>query len=154
MNLPMILSPTREAGSKFGSVWPPPLLGQRPLAVQIILLVVLPAAFGALCGAILGASKPLFNGLMLAATVGGIAGGFEHAGARSGLLRGIAGGVLFAGSLLVMFEARGLPALTPLPAPLPIVAVVYAVMGMPLGAFGGWLRGRSEDRRARMVDSR
>jgi hypothetical protein len=130
-------------------VWPPPLLGQRPFAAQIILVAVLPVAFGAVCGAVLGASQPWFNVLMLVAALGGIGGGFEHASARSGLLRGLVGGVLFAGSLLVTFEVRGVPALTPLPAGLPIMAVGYAVMGMPFGALGGWLRSRSEDRRAR-----
>lgn len=110
---------------------------------------MLPVAFGALCGAMLGTSKLWFNLLMLVATLGGIGGGFEHASARSGLRRGLASGVLFAGSLLVTFETRGVPALTPLPAALPVVAVVYAVMGMPLGALGGWLRGRSDGRRAR-----
>ena len=117
--------------------------------MQVIVAVVLPIGFGALCGAMLGASKLWFNLLMLVATLGGVGGGFEHASARSGLLRGLASGVLFAGSLLVTFELRGVPALTPLPAALPAVAVVYAVMGMPLGALGGWLRRRSEDRRAR-----
>lgn len=128
---------------------PPPLLGQRPRAAQILLVVVIPIAFGALCGAVLGASRPWFNILMLIATLGGVGGGFEHASARSGLLRGLAGGLLFAGALLTVFEVRGVPALTPLPAAMPIVALVYAVMGMPLGALGGWLRGRSESRQAR-----
>ena len=130
-------------------MWPPLLLVRRPLAVQVILVAVLPVAFGALCGAVLGSSQPWFNVLMLVATLGGIGGGFEHAGARSGLLRGLVSGMLFAGSLLVTFETRGVPALTPLPASLPAVSVGYAVMGMPLGALGGWLRRRSAGRRAR-----
>jgi hypothetical protein len=111
--------------------------------MQVFLVVVLPITFGALCGYVLGASKPWFNILMIVAGLGGIGGGFEHAGARPGLVRGIAGGVLFAGALLVAFEVRGVPALTPLPASLPIMAIGYAVMGTPLGALGGWLRGRS-----------
>jgi len=128
-------------------VWPPPLLRQRPLAVQLVITVVLPAAFGALCGTVLGVSALWFNVLMLAAGVGGVLGGFEHDGARSGFLRGLVGGVVFAASLLVTFDARGVRALAPLPASLPIMAVGYAIMGLPLGALGGWLRGRSEDRR-------
>jgi len=88
---------------------------------------------------------------MLVAGIGGILGGFEHATARDGALRGVVGGVLFAGPLLVTFEARGVPALVPLPASLPVMAVIYAVSGMPLGALGGWLRARSEARRARVV---
>lgn len=116
---------------------------------QFVGALVLPVVFGGICGAVLGASQLGFNLLMLAAGLGGVLGGFEHAAAREGLLRGIVGGVLFAGSLLAVFEIRGVPALVPLPAPLPVMAAIYAASGMPLGALGGWLRGRSEVRRAR-----
>ena len=111
--------------------------------MQVILAVVLPIAFGALCGFELGQSKAAFQILMLVAGLGGVGAGFEHAGPRGGVLRGLAGGVLFTSALMILFEARGLPALTPLPAALSVMAIVYAVMGMPLGAFGGWLRARS-----------
>ena len=96
-------------------MWPPPLFRQRPFVVQIIGALVLPVAFGALCGFVLGASQLGFNLLTLLAGIGGILNGFEHAGAREGVLRGLVGGVLFAGALLVIFAARGVPALTPLP---------------------------------------
>ena len=135
-------------------MWPPPLFRRRPLAAQLIGAVVLPVAFGALCGVVLGASASWFNLLMFIAGIGGILGGFEHADARQGLLRGLAGGVIFVGSLLVTFAARGVPALASLPASLPAMAVIYVVMGMPLGALGGWLRGRSEKRAAAAVDVR
>ncbi len=124
------------------SLWPPPLLRQRSRAVQIVLVVVLPIAFGALCGFELGTSALWFQILMLLAGLGGIGGGFEHAGAREGVLRGLAGGVVFISSLVVTFEARGVAAVAPLPGSLAITAIGYAVMGMPLGALGGWLRGR------------
>ena len=122
--------------------------------VQLVGAIVLPVVFGGICGAVLGASPLGFNLLMLAAGIGGVLGGFEHATAREGLLRGLVGGALFAGSLLLIFEARGVPALIPLPAPVPVMAVIYAVSGVPLGALGGWLRGRSEARRARAAAAR
>jgi hypothetical protein len=128
-------------------LWPPPLLAERPRPVQIFLVGVLPIAFGALCGYELGASATWFQILMLLAGLGGIGGGFEHASPRSGFLRGLVGGVLFIGSLVVVFKARGAPALAPLPAGLAITAIVYAAGGMPLGALGGWLRRRSLARR-------
>jgi len=118
---------------------------------QLVGAIVVPVVFGAICGAVLGAAQLGFNLLMLVAGIGGILGGFEHATARDGALRGLVGGVLFAGPLLLAFEARGVPALVPLPASLPVMAVIYAVSGMPLGALGGWLRARSEARRARVV---
>jgi hypothetical protein len=117
--------------------------------VQLVIAVVIPVAYGALCGAMLGMSAPVFNLLMLVAGIGGVLGGFEHPTPREGLVRGLVGGTLFAGALLAMFEARGAAALTPLPASPPVMAVIYAVSGPPLGALGGWLRGRSEARRAR-----
>ncbi|HEX3473437.1 MAG TPA: hypothetical protein VHT91_00275 [Kofleriaceae bacterium] len=126
----------------------PPLFRDRPRAVQVMLGLIAPLAFGALCGYLLGASQPWFNGMMLLAGIGGIGAGFEHLGARDGARRGIVGGVLFAAALLVWFSLRARPALVPLPLPLPAMAVVYAVMGAPLGALGGRLRQRSEDRRA------
>jgi len=125
------------------------LFRQRPAVVQIIGGLVLPPAFGALCGFMLGTSAPAYNVLMLLAGIGGVLNGFEHAGAREGVLRGLVGGVLFVAALVAIFELRGAPALVPLPAALPVMAVIYAVMGMPLGALGGWLRRRSEARRAR-----
>lgn len=116
--------------------------------MQLILAVVLPISFGGACGFVLGASQPWFGVLMLIAGVGGVAAGFEHGRARDGALRGIVGGTLFAGALLAVFEVLGAPALTPLPAAMPVMAVIYAVSGVPLGMLGGWLRGRTEDRRA------
>jgi hypothetical protein len=135
-------------------MWPPPLLRQRSVVVQIIGVLAIPVAYGAVCGAVLGASALWFNVLMLVATIGGVLGGFEHLGPRAGFLRGLLGGALFAGALLATFESRSLPARAPLPVTVPVMAVIYAVVGMPLGALGGWLRGRSEDRRARAAADR
>jgi hypothetical protein len=131
-----------------GGVKPPPLFRERPRAVQVVLGLVAPIASGALCGYLLGTSQPWFNILMLLAGVGGVGAGFEHPGPREGALRGIVGGVLFAAALLVCFSLRALPARVPLPLPLPGMVVVYAVMGAPLGALGGRLRRRADDRRA------
>ena len=126
----------------------PPLLRQRSLAAQVVLAVVAPVAFGALCGYVLGSSETAFNLLMLLAGVGGVLAGFDHLDARQGAIRGIVGGVLFTGALVVCFTVRGAPMLAHLPLALPGMAVLYAVMGVPLGALGGRLRGRAEARRA------
>jgi hypothetical protein len=116
--------------------------------VQIFFAVVAPLAFGALCGYELGRSQTVFQVLMLLAGIGGVAAGFEHPGPRPGVVRGFVGGALFVGALVATFEIRGLPALAPMPIPLPITALIYAAMGMPLGALGGWLRARSIARAA------
>jgi hypothetical protein len=136
-------------------VKPPPLLRDRPIAVQILLAVVLPIAFGALCGFELAHSRATFQILMLVAGIGGIGGGFEHPGPRAGAVRGVIGGVLFTTALVLVFDARGLPVLAPLPASLPITAIGYAAGGPLLGALGGWLRARSIARAtARREESR
>ena len=127
----------------------PPLLRQRSLAAQFVLAIVSPIVFGALCGYVLGSSEPGFHGLMLLAGIGGVLSGFEHLGARQGVIRGSVGGVLFTAALVICFAVRGAPALAYLPLPLAGMAVVYAVGGMPLGALGGWLRRRAEHRRVR-----
>ena len=127
---------------------PPPLFRQRPPAARFVGAIVLPVAFGAMCGFMLGTSGAWYGVLMLLAGLGGVAAGYEHAGAREGVVRGLVGAVLFVGALVAVFELRGVPALAPLPAALPVMAVFYAVTGLPLGALGGWLRKRSEDRRA------
>jgi hypothetical protein len=114
----------------------------------VVLVLVLPVAFGALCGYVLGSSEGGFNLLMLIAGLGGVGAGFDHRGARGGALRGLVGGVVFTAALLACFSARGLPALATLPLPLSRMAVIYAAMGVPLGALGGRLRVRAEARRA------
>lgn len=127
----------------------PPLLRERSLSAQLLLAVVSPIVFGALCGYVLGSSESGYNLLMLIAGVGGVLAGFEHLGPRQGAIRGIVGGVLFTSALVICFAVRGVPALAHLPLPLAGMAPIYAAMGMPLGALGGRLRRRAEDRRAR-----
>lgn len=129
-------------------MWPPPLLRERARTIQLVSLVVLPILFGALCGWLLGESEVAYQVVVALGILGGINAGFEHAGAREGLLRGIAGGVLFALAIVVVHEARGVEAAAELPADLGIMAAIYAVLGAAFGALGGWLRARREARSA------
>lgn len=125
-------------------MWPPPLLRERPRALQVVAVVVLPIVFGAICGWLLGESDTAYQVLVALGVIGGINAGFEHATVREGLLRGIAGGVLFAASIVVVHEIRGVEAAAELPADLGVMAVIYAVLGAAFGALGGWLRHRRE----------
>jgi len=127
-------------------VWPPPLLRDRPLAIQIVLAAVLPILFGVVCGVLLGESGLWFQIVVNAGGLGGVNAGFEHDGWRGGLLRGAIGGPLFAIALIATHEARGVPAQADLPVALPLMVIFYAAMGMPLGALGGWLRRRRSGR--------
>ncbi len=123
-------------------MWPPPLLRDRPFAVQVVLAAVLPIAFGAGCGVLYGASGLWFNIVVTAGALGGTSAGFEHDDWRGGFLRGASGGALFAIALYATHEARRVPALAHLPLALPLMAIFYAVMGIPFGVLGAWLRAR------------
>jgi hypothetical protein len=125
-------------------MWPPPLLRDRPLALQFILAGVLPVLFGVVCGVLLGASGLWFQIVITAGALGGMNAGYEHATLRGGFWRGISGGAVFACALYVTHAVRGVPALATLPLPLPAMAVFYAVMGTPFGVLGAWLRSRRE----------
>lgn len=128
-------------------MWPPPLLRECPRALQVVAVVILPILFGAICGWLLGESNVAYQVVVALGIVGGINSGFEHPGAREGLMRGIAGGVLFALAIVVVHEARGVEAAAHLPADLGIMAAIYAVLGAAFGALGGWLRARHDARR-------
>jgi hypothetical protein len=120
----------------------PPLLSSRPLPLQVLLAGFVPAAFGALCGWLLGVSEVAY--LVLAvpvAIVGGAAAGFEHTVPRQAAIRGLVGGGLFGGFILIVHELTGKAAKAHLPDPPVVLAVVTAVVGSGLGALGaGWRR--------------
>jgi hypothetical protein len=125
----------------------PPALSDRPPALRVALAGFVPAAFGALCGWMLGVSEVVY--LLLAvpvATLGGFLAGLEHRGAGSGARRGVVGGALFGGFILLVHELTGEEAEVELPDPPILLAVVTAVLGSALGALGGRLRARSEAR--------
>jgi hypothetical protein len=127
----------------------PPLLSQRPRPLQILLAGIVPAAFGALCGWMLGVSEVIY--LLLAvpvAILGGFAAGLEHAGAASGARRGFVGGLLFGGMLLIVHELTGDEAEAELPDPAILLVVVTTVLGTVLGSLGGRLRARREAKTA------
>src|SRR3954451_11209916 len=82
-----------------------PLLRTRPVPVQLLLVVLLPVAFGALCGWLLGVNKTWYLVLSILALLGGYAAGTEHKGAAEGALRGVIGGTLFGPSILLLNQA-------------------------------------------------
>ena len=95
----------------------------------------------------LGVSEVVY--LLLAvpvATLGGFLAGIEHRGAGSGARRGLAGGLLFCGFIVLVHELTGEPAEVELPDPPILLAVVTAVLGSALGALGGRFRARRERR--------
>jgi len=120
----------------------PPLLSSWPPAVQFVLVVGLPCAFGALCGILLGVSEVGY----LIASIIGVAGGFnaglEHPDGRAGALRGVAGGTQFGAFILIAHELEGSSAKADLPHPAILLVVVTAALGALLGYLGGRMRAR------------
>src|SRR3954451_18861707 len=123
-----------------------PLLRTRPVPVQILLAVVVPAAFGAICGWLLGVNKTAYLVLSILALLGGYAAGTEHKGAGQGALRGLLGGALFGGGILVVAELLDKEPKADLPHPRIWLLAITVGIGVILGALGGRSRaGYDED---------
>ena len=120
----------------------PTLLRDRTREAQIVLARVVPFAFGALVGIALGISAGLYWGLLALAAVGGVLAGLEHEDARGGARRGVIGGALFAAGLLIAHALSGADEKVSLGSFPLLLLVIDAVIGMGLGALGGWLRSR------------
>jgi hypothetical protein len=119
----------------------PPLLSSRPLALQVVLAGLVPAAFGSVCGWVLGVNKVAY--LILAvpvAILGGIAAGLEHEDRRSATIRGLIGGALFGGFILIVHELTGKEPKVELASPAIQLAVVTAIGGALLGRYGSRVR--------------
>ena len=133
-----------EVGSR--AVRLSPLMSERPPGVQVVLVVVVPAVYGAIVGLVLGWSEAVYVVLSLLAILGGIGAGFDHLGAAAGARRGLVGGALFGSFVLIAHELSGQDAEADLPDPAIVLVVVITLFGVALGALGGWLRARVERR--------
>jgi hypothetical protein len=69
--------------------------------------LILPSAFGLLCGLALGVSGALYLIGVLLALLGGIGGGAQYARRNDALLRGLVAGALFGAFILIGFELGG-----------------------------------------------
>ena len=121
---------------------PPPLLSQRPRAVQYVLANAVPTIFGLICGVVLGLSGGAYLGLQLLAALGGVAAGYEHRGAGEGAARGAIGGVQFGAAIVAVYAIGNINPKANIPHPAIILVVLTTVIGALLGALGGMLRAR------------
>src|SRR5215212_5684045 len=121
------------------------LLRTRPLPLQIVVAGVVPIVFGAICGWLLGENETAYLVLTLLAIAGGYLAGQEHVGAREGAIRGLVGGLLFGGAILLVHEATGKAPKADLPDPKIILVAITTVFGVVLGALGGRSRARKEE---------
>jgi hypothetical protein len=128
----------------------PPLFRDRPRPLQIILGGVVPFAFGAVVGVVLGVSSGAYWGLAALAGLGGVLAGFEHQDGWGGADRGLVGGALFALGILLAHAIAGTKAKVSLGSFPPLLIVIDAIFGILLGAIGGRL-GRAIWRRPAVV---
>ncbi len=113
-------------------------LRERPLLAQIVVAVVVPLAFGALCGYLVGVNEIAY--IALAGPVGILGGylaGMEHPSARDGLLRGLWGGLLFGSAILLVHNATGDEPKADLPDPEIVLVAITTVIGGLMGTLGG-----------------
>jgi hypothetical protein len=117
----------------------PPLFRDRPRAVQILLGGMVPFAFGAVVGVVLGISAAGYWALAALAGLGAILAGFEHQDGWGGADRGLVGGALFGAGILIAHAIAGTHAKVSLGSFPPLLIVIDAIAGMLLGALGGRL---------------
>jgi hypothetical protein len=124
----------------------PVYLLDRPLAVRILLVVLVPGIFGLICGFFLGHSKTVYIALQIIAGIGGYVAGFEHRSGREAALRGLTGGAFFGGGILLMHQITGDHEAVKLPEPAIILLAFTAGIGAILGAFGAGARATREEK--------
>jgi hypothetical protein len=117
-------------------------MAENPRPLQVLLVVVLPVAYGAVTGYFLGVSEGTYLVLSVLGVLGGIGAGFDHLGVAAGAKRGLLAGVLFGASILIAHEIHGAEAKAQLPDPAVILVVITTVLGVAFGALGGALRQR------------
>jgi hypothetical protein len=100
--------------------------------------ILLPSAFGLLCGLALGVSAPLYLIGVILALLGGIGGGAQYARRNDALIRSLVGGGLFGIFILLGFELGGeAEAKVDLPDP-HIVLLVFTVVPSVFLHWLGW----------------
>jgi hypothetical protein len=116
----------------------------RPLVARVIGVIVIPAVFGSLVGWMLGVSKPVYIGLNIVAAIGGYIAGWEHRSGKEAALRGLVGGLVFGGAILLMHELTGDTPKVKLQDPKIILLAFTGGIGAILAAFGASARATRE----------
>ena len=124
----------------------PVYLLDRPLALRLVLVVLVPTIFGLICGYFLGTSKTIYIVLQIVAATGGYVGGFEHRSRGEAAVRGFLGGAFFGAGILLMHELTGDAEKVKLPEPAIILLVFTAGIGAILAAFGASARATREEK--------
>src|SRR4051794_29409763 len=116
----------------------------RPVFMRFIAVVLIPGVFGLICGWMLGVSKPVYLGLQIVAAIGGYIAGWEHRSRREAALRGLVGGLVFGGAILLMHELTGEAPKVKLPHPPVVLMAFTSGIGAILASFGAGARATRE----------
>ena len=122
----------------------PPLMSEHPRPLQVVLVGVVPAVYGAITGYFLGVSEGTYLVLSVIGILGGVGAGLDHLGAAEGAKRGLAAGFIFGAAILIAHEIHGAEPKADLPEPPILLIVITTVLGVAFAALGGWLRERHE----------
>jgi hypothetical protein len=120
-------------------MYEPMLFRDRERPAQVVLACVIPAVFGAIAGILVGVSSGAYWGWAVFVSILGVIAGFEHLDGWGGADRGLAAGFVYGVALLLVHALAGTHATVSLGSFPPLLAVVTALAGMFLSAFGGWL---------------
>jgi hypothetical protein len=130
----------------------PTLFRDRTRPVQIVLGGVIPAIFGVVAGVLIGVSTGAYWAVAAVVAIGGIIAGFEHQDGWGGADRGLVGGAIYGAALLIAHAIAGTHAKVSLGSFPPFLAVLTAIIGMLLGALGGWFARNQRARHASAVE--
>jgi len=122
----------------------PHLFRTQPIGLKIVLAGIVPALFGAVTGWALGADEAAYIALALLGIAGGYFAGLEHDNPRDGALRGLVGGTLFGGFILLTNEIIGEEPEAELLEPHIILIAFTAGFGVLLGVLGARRRRKRE----------
>ncbi len=118
-------------------MYSPTLFRDRPRPAQIVLGGLIPAAFGAVAGVLIGVSTGAYWAVGAVAAIGGVISGFEHQDGWGGADRGLVAGAIYGAALLIAHAIAGTHAKVSLGKFPPLLVVLTAIIGMLLGALGG-----------------
>jgi hypothetical protein len=128
----------------------PPLLRDRSPLVQVLLAVIVPFAFGAGVGIVLGHSAGAYWALLAVAGLGGLLAGLDHDELEEAAVRGAISGACFGLGILFAHGLADTEAKVSLGSFPPALIVIDALAGALLAALGCRLlrRGRRGDAEA------
>jgi hypothetical protein len=136
---------TPVSGEERHSFRRPEYLLDRPLALRVLMVVIVPGVFGAICGYFLGVSKPVYIALQVIAAIGAYVAGWEHRSGKEAFARGLLAGAVFGGAILLVHQGTGDTPKVKLPEPEIVLLAFTAGIGAILSSFGAGARARRED---------